>query len=92
MRLCREKTTGNVYAMKKLKKSEMLRRGQVCRCGASFRSMYFDNLFVQSTLFSFGGAEFCYSPLIVALLAKHAPQFFKKCLRLMFIAVFTTCL
>ena len=29
MRLCREKTTGNVYAMKKLKKSEMLRRGQV---------------------------------------------------------------
>lgn len=29
VRLCREKTTGNVYAMKKLKKSEMLRRGQV---------------------------------------------------------------
>ena len=27
--MCREKTTGNVYAMKKLKKSEMLRRGQV---------------------------------------------------------------
>ncbi|XP_047941577.1 serine/threonine-protein kinase 38-like [Salvia hispanica] len=27
--LCREKLTGNVYAMKKLKKSEMLRRGQV---------------------------------------------------------------
>ncbi|KAJ6849330.1 serine/threonine-protein kinase tricorner-like [Iris pallida] len=29
VRLCREKKTGNVYAMKKLKKSEMLRRGQV---------------------------------------------------------------
>ncbi|KAI7754372.1 hypothetical protein M8C21_025604 [Ambrosia artemisiifolia] len=29
VRICREKTTRNVYAMKKLKKSEMLRRGQV---------------------------------------------------------------
>ncbi|KAI5078607.1 hypothetical protein GOP47_0006278 [Adiantum capillus-veneris] len=29
VRLCREKRTGHVYAMKKLKKSEMLRRGQV---------------------------------------------------------------
>ncbi|VVA95054.1 unnamed protein product [Arabis nemorensis] len=29
VRICREKGTGNVYAMKKLKKSEMLRRGQV---------------------------------------------------------------
>ncbi|ONK65743.1 uncharacterized protein A4U43_C06F470 [Asparagus officinalis] len=29
VRLCREKTTGHIYAMKKLKKSEMLRRGQV---------------------------------------------------------------
>ncbi|KAK9055700.1 hypothetical protein SSX86_026785 [Deinandra increscens subsp. villosa] len=29
VRICREKTTGTVYAMKKLKKSEMLRRGQV---------------------------------------------------------------
>ncbi|RWR82361.1 serine/threonine-protein kinase tricorner [Cinnamomum micranthum f. kanehirae] len=29
VRVCREKTTGTVYAMKKLKKSEMLRRGQV---------------------------------------------------------------
>ncbi|URE17005.1 Protein kinase C terminal domain [Musa troglodytarum] len=28
VRLCKEKTTGHVYAMKKLKKSEMLRRGQ----------------------------------------------------------------
>ncbi|KAG2398631.1 serine/threonine protein [Vigna angularis] len=27
--LCREKTSGNIYAMKKLKKSEMLSRGQV---------------------------------------------------------------
>ncbi|KAL6564084.1 hypothetical protein OROHE_005324 [Orobanche hederae] len=29
VRVCRERTTGSVYAMKKLKKSEMLRRGQV---------------------------------------------------------------
>ncbi|XP_019165275.1 PREDICTED: serine/threonine-protein kinase tricorner [Ipomoea nil] len=29
VRICREKTTDHVYAMKKLKKSEMLRRGQV---------------------------------------------------------------
>lgn len=29
VRVCREKNTGQVYAMKKLKKSEMLRRGQV---------------------------------------------------------------
>ncbi|KAJ9700715.1 hypothetical protein PVL29_006168 [Vitis rotundifolia] len=29
VRVCREKKTGHVYAMKKLKKSEMLRRGQV---------------------------------------------------------------
>lgn len=29
VRLCREKTSTTVYAMKKLKKSEMLRRGQV---------------------------------------------------------------
>ncbi|KAI8560900.1 hypothetical protein RHMOL_Rhmol04G0291800 [Rhododendron molle] len=29
VRVCKEKKTGHVYAMKKLKKSEMLRRGQV---------------------------------------------------------------
>ncbi|CAN6479491.1 unnamed protein product [Victoria cruziana] len=29
VRVCKEKSTGHVYAMKKLKKSEMLRRGQV---------------------------------------------------------------
>ena len=29
VRICREKATSHVYAMKKLKKSEMLRRGQV---------------------------------------------------------------
>ncbi|XP_019161920.1 PREDICTED: serine/threonine-protein kinase tricorner isoform X1 [Ipomoea nil] len=29
VRLCREKKSGNIYAMKKLKKSEMLTRGQV---------------------------------------------------------------
>lgn len=34
VRLCREKTTGHVYAMKKLEKSEMLRRGQVVHRGS----------------------------------------------------------
>ena len=29
VRICRERNSGQVYAMKKLKKSEMLRRGQV---------------------------------------------------------------
>ena len=29
VRLCRAKTTGEIFAMKKLKKSEMLSRGQV---------------------------------------------------------------
>lgn len=29
VRLCREKSTGNIFAMKKLRKSEMLRRGEV---------------------------------------------------------------
>lgn len=29
VRLCRAKNTGEIYAMKKLKKSEMLSRGQV---------------------------------------------------------------
>ena len=29
MRICRERATGNIYAMKKLQKSEMVRRGQV---------------------------------------------------------------
>ncbi|KAL0322540.1 UNVERIFIED_CONTAM: putative serine/threonine-protein kinase ndrA [Sesamum angustifolium] len=33
VRICREKSTGHVYAMKKLKKSEMLRRGQVVSGG-----------------------------------------------------------
>ena len=44
VRVCREKTTGNVYAMKKLKKSEMLRRGQVriLRTYGSLFSFYLD--------------------------------------------------
>ena len=29
VRLCRQKTSGKVFAMKKLKKAEMVRRGQV---------------------------------------------------------------
>ena len=29
VRICRERATGKVFAMKKLKKSEMVRRGQV---------------------------------------------------------------
>lgn len=40
VRLCREKTTGTVYAMKKLKKSEMLRRGQVIVCSCICNRMH----------------------------------------------------
>ena len=29
VRVCKEKQTGKIFAMKKLKKAEMLRRGQV---------------------------------------------------------------
>lgn len=36
VRLCREKKSGNIFAMKKLKKSEMVKRGQVRRCRITF--------------------------------------------------------
>lgn len=35
VRLCRQKTNGKVFAMKKLKKAEMVRRGQVGTLPAS---------------------------------------------------------
>lgn len=44
VRLCREKTTGHVYAMKKLKKSEMLRRGQVLS-GSSVSPLYINMIY-----------------------------------------------
>ena len=41
VRLCRQKTSGKVYAMKKLKKAEMVRRGQVSlrQCKAKCQSV-----------------------------------------------------
>ena len=46
VRLCREKTSKSVYAMKKLKKSEMLRRGQVTVYGLSIFFLYFPFLVI----------------------------------------------
>jgi len=41
VRLCRERATGNIFAMKKLRKDEMLRRGQV-RCPPQQGSEHMD--------------------------------------------------
>lgn len=40
VRLCRERTTGNIFAMKKLRKDEMLRRGQACPASLHMKSMH----------------------------------------------------
>ncbi|KAL3642906.1 hypothetical protein CASFOL_013721 [Castilleja foliolosa] len=61
VRLCREKLTGNIYAMKKLKKSEMLNKGQVehvkseRNCLAEVGSNYIVKLYC-----SFQDAEYLY--------------------------------
>lgn len=44
VRLCRAKTTGEVFAMKKLKKSDMLSRGQV----QSLNRIHFSYLTLKS--------------------------------------------
>lgn len=41
VRLCREKTSGQTFAMKKLNKSEMIRRGQVLLYSLSFSIFFF---------------------------------------------------
>ncbi|XP_052211186.1 uncharacterized protein LOC127814015 isoform X2 [Diospyros lotus] len=61
VRVCREKTTGNVYAMKKLKKSEMLRRGQVEHVKAERNLLAeVDSNYIVKLYCSFQDDEFLY--------------------------------
>ncbi|KAH7661144.1 Non-specific serine/threonine protein kinase protein [Dioscorea alata] len=61
VRLCREKTTGHVYAMKKLKKSEMLRRGQVEHVKAERNLLAeVDSAFIVKLYCSFQDQEYLY--------------------------------
>ncbi|KAK6929764.1 Protein kinase domain, partial [Dillenia turbinata] len=61
VRICREKTTGHVYAMKKLKKSEMLRRGQVEHVKAERNLLAeVDSNCIVKLYCSFQDAEFLY--------------------------------
>ncbi|KAK7840398.1 serine/threonine-protein kinase tricorner [Quercus suber] len=61
VRLCREKKSGNIYAMKKLKKSEMLSRGQVEHVRAE-RNLLAEvaSHFIVKLYYSFQDAEFLY--------------------------------
>ncbi|OMP03064.1 hypothetical protein CCACVL1_02591 [Corchorus capsularis] len=61
VRVCREKTTGQVYAMKKLKKSEMLRRGQVEHVKAERNLLAeVDSNCIVKLYFSFQDDDFLY--------------------------------
>uniref|UniRef100_A0A0D9WIJ0 non-specific serine/threonine protein kinase n=1 Tax=Leersia perrieri TaxID=77586 RepID=A0A0D9WIJ0_9ORYZ len=61
VRLCREKASKNVYAMKKLKKSEMLRRGQVEHVKAERNLLAeVDSAFIVKLYYSFQDEEFLY--------------------------------
>ncbi|XP_010540639.1 PREDICTED: serine/threonine-protein kinase 38-like [Tarenaya hassleriana] len=61
VRICREKSTGNVYAMKKLKKSEMLRRGQVEHVKAERNLLAeVDSPFIVKLYYSFQDEEHLY--------------------------------
>ncbi|XP_030480192.1 uncharacterized protein LOC115697359 [Cannabis sativa] len=61
VRLCREKSTGHVYAMKKLKKSEMLRRGQVEHVKAERNLLAeVDSAYIVKLYCSFQDDEFLY--------------------------------
>ncbi|XP_019192151.1 PREDICTED: serine/threonine-protein kinase 38-like [Ipomoea nil] len=61
VRLCREKISGNIYAMKKLKKAEMLSRGQVEHV-RSERNLLAEvaSHFIVKLYFSFQDAEYLY--------------------------------
>ncbi|XVE53871.1 hypothetical protein DITRI_Ditri03aG0036400 [Diplodiscus trichospermus] len=61
VRLCREKKSGNIYAMKKLKKSEMLMRGQVEHVRAE-RNLLAEvaSHFIVKLYYSFQDAEYLY--------------------------------
>ncbi|KAM1571291.1 hypothetical protein ACFX13_037068 [Malus domestica] len=61
VRICREKSTGQVYAMKKLKKSEMLRRGQVEHVKAERNLLAeVDSPYIVKLYCSFQDDEFLY--------------------------------
>ncbi|KAL5205401.1 hypothetical protein ABZP36_033610 [Zizania latifolia] len=61
VRLCREKSTSNVYAIKKLKKSEMLRRGQVEHVRAERNLLAeVDSAYIVKLYCSFQDDEFLY--------------------------------
>ncbi|GER35399.1 protein kinase [Striga asiatica] len=61
VRLCREKKSGNIYAMKKLKKSEMLSRGQVEHVRAERNLLAeVDSHFIVKLYYSFQDAEYLY--------------------------------
>ncbi|CAI9093739.1 OLC1v1029299C5 [Oldenlandia corymbosa var. corymbosa] len=61
VRLCREKKSGNIYAMKKLKKSEMVRRGQVEHVRAE-RNLLAEvaSHYIVKLYYSFQDAEYLY--------------------------------
>ncbi|GFY98475.1 AGC (cAMP-dependent, cGMP-dependent and protein kinase C) kinase family protein [Actinidia rufa] len=61
VRLCREKKSGNIFAMKKLKKSEMLSRGQVEHVRAE-RNLLAEvaSHFIVKLYYSFQDAEYLY--------------------------------
>ncbi|EPS66632.1 hypothetical protein M569_08143, partial [Genlisea aurea] len=61
VRLCREKKSGNIYAMKKLKKSEMLSRGQVEHVKAE-RNLLAEvaSHFIVKLYYSFQDADYLY--------------------------------
>ncbi|KAG6489588.1 hypothetical protein ZIOFF_050863 [Zingiber officinale] len=61
VRICKEKKNGNVYAMKKLKKSEMLRRGQVEHVKAERNLLAeVDSPYIVKLYFSFQDDEYLY--------------------------------
>lgn len=61
VRVCKDKITGNVYAMKKLKKSEMLRRGQVEHVKAERNVLAeVDSNCIVKLFYSFQDDEFLY--------------------------------
>ncbi|KAI4377804.1 hypothetical protein MLD38_015379 [Melastoma candidum] len=61
VRLCREKKSGNIYAMKKLKKSEMLRRGQVEHVRAERNLLAeVDSNYIVKLYYSFQDEEYLY--------------------------------
>ncbi|KAJ8442828.1 hypothetical protein Cgig2_016294 [Carnegiea gigantea] len=61
VRLCREKKSGNIYAMKKLKKSEMLSRGQVEHVRAERNLLAeVDSHCIVKLYYSFQDAEYLY--------------------------------